>query len=69
MVKRKKINQESRIALINLNHDINRAHLYQVYKGNGKIEITNGPVAQLVRALVLWAEGRGFEPRRDHYTL
>ena len=25
----------------------------------------NGPVAQLVRALVLWAEGRGFEPRRD----
>ena len=24
-----------------------------------------GPVAQLVRALVLWAEGRGFEPRRD----
>ena len=26
-----------------------------------------GPVAQLVRALVLWAEGRGFEPRRDQY--
>jgi hypothetical protein len=25
-----------------------------------------GPVAQLVRVLVLWAEGRWFEPRRDH---
>ena len=28
-----------------------------------------GPVAQLVRALVLWAEGRGFEPRRDQLMI
>lgn len=26
-----------------------------------------GPVAQLVRVLVLWAEGRGFEPRWDYF--
>jgi hypothetical protein len=32
------------------------------YKGLKQI----GPVAQSVRALVLWAEGRGFKPRRDH---
>ena len=24
-------------------------------------------VAQLVRALVLWAEGRGFDPRLEHF--
>ena len=28
-----------------------------------------GPVAQLVRALVLWAESRGFELRRGKQTI
>ena len=36
---------------------INKTYCYQ-----------QGPVAQLVRALVLWAEGRGFEPRRDQIS-
>ena len=34
---------------------------------NPFLECHQGPVAQLVRASVLWAEGRGFDPRWDHF--
>ena len=30
------------------------------------IFILNAPLAQLVRASVLWAEGRGFKPHMEH---